>query len=92
MRRSLFPMIAPFALAGCAHASQPAIEVRTVEVPTPVACVKASEIPAEPQRVADKLTGRADHDVSIVAESALELRRWGGKLRAMLVGCASAPE
>lgn len=92
MCRSLFPMIAPLALAGCAHATAPGIEVRTVEVPTPVACVDEAAIPAEPDRVAGKLTGRADHDVSIIAESALELRRWGGKLRAMLVGCASAPE
>jgi len=69
------------ALAGCA----PRREI--VSVPTPVACVKAETIPAEPERVASKLNGDARHDLPIVAVSALDLRDYGGKLRALLVGC-----
>ena len=60
---------------------------KIVSVPTPVACVKSAEIPLEPPRVASQLTGNAAADLPIVAVSALELRDWGQKLRALLRGC-----
>lgn len=68
-------------LTGCAQKRE------IVSVPTPVACVKAATIPAEPERVASKLNGDARHDLPIVAVSALDLRDYAGKLRALLVGC-----
>lgn len=76
------------ALYTTACATPPAaIEVRTVEVPTPVACVSPDQIPAEPERVGSHLTGNAVTDLSIVAASALELRRWGQEQAALLKGC-----
>lgn len=74
-------------LSACATAKEPGIEIRTVEVPTPVQCVKAEQIPAEPEKVGGQLSGNAPHDLSIVAESALSLRKWGQELRALLAGC-----
>lgn len=75
------------AISACTH-SEPGIEVRTVEVPTPVPCVDFEDVPAEPDQVGDQLTGDAAHDLFIIAPSALELRRWGRELRALIVpGC-----
>jgi hypothetical protein len=74
--------------AAMCETTEPGIEVRTVEVPTPVPCVDEAAVPAEPPQVGDQLTGDAVHDLGIVAPSALELRRWGRTLRALIVpGC-----
>lgn len=85
--RYLFSLIA-LALAGCQTAPPTGIEVREIRVPTPVPCVGRDQIPAEPERVGDKLTGNAVTDLSIVAASALELRKWGEEQNAILQGCA----
>lgn len=85
MRLLILPAL--FALAACATAKEPGIEIREVEVPVPVACVEAEQIPAEPGAVKHLLTGVARADLSIVAESALELRKYAGELRALLVAC-----
>lgn len=79
--------ISAMALAGC-QTTQPAVEVRTVEVSTPVPCLPADQIPAEPDTVADQLTGNAAADLPIVAASALMLRAWGHELSAALDACA----
>lgn len=84
MRHLILPSL--FLLAACSHA-EPGIEIRTVEVPVPVSCVTAAQIPAVPEKVGHLLTGNAVHDLSVVAESALELRKYAGELRALLVGC-----
>ena len=67
---------------------EPGIEVRTVSVPTPVPCVDEADVPAEPEEVGDRFTGDAAHDLGILAPNALELRKWGRELRALIVpGC-----
>lgn len=74
------------ALSACA--GQQGIKVQTVPVPTPVACVDASQVPPEPPQVGDQFTGDAVHDLGILAPNALELRKWGRSLRALIVpGC-----
>lgn len=85
MRVLILPAL--FALAACATKPPIGIEVRTVEVPTPVACVSVDQLPAEPPRVGDRLTGNAVLDLAIVAASALELRKWGQEQAAILAGC-----
>lgn len=80
-------LVAALNLAACTTPGPVGIEVREVPVPTPVACVSPEQIPAEPERVGSKLTGQASVDLAIVAASALELRRYGGELRALLEGC-----
>ena len=42
---------------------------------------------AEPPKVADKLTGKADEDIRIIAGSNIRLRAWGGGLMGVLNGC-----
>lgn len=76
------------ALAACQTTQPVGIQVREVEVAVPVACVTPEQIPAEPPRVGDTLTGNAVVDLSIVAASALELRKWGQEQAAILQGCA----
>lgn len=89
MRKITLLLFASLALAACSH-TEPGIEVRTVKVPTPVPCVKASDVPAEPAQVGDQLNGDAVHDLGIVAPSALDLRKWGRELRALIVpGCTT---
>lgn len=74
--------------AGTCSTTQSGVEVRTVPVPTPVACVDPEQVPAEPPHVNDKLNGDAQHDLGVVAPSALELRKWGETLYALIVpGC-----
>lgn len=80
------------ALTAC-QTPQPGIEVREVEVPTPVPCVDADEVPAEPPQVGDQFTGDAQHDLGILAPNALALRIWGRTLRALIVpGCTAVSE
>lgn len=89
MRKLLMlPIVMLTLTAGMCETTEPAIEVRTVEVPTPVPCVAASDVPAEPPQVGDQLTGNAVHDLGVLAPNALELRRWGRTLLALIVpGC-----
>jgi hypothetical protein len=84
MRHLILPAL--FALSAC-QTTQPGIEVREVEVPVPVRCVDPADVPAEPPRIGDELTGNAVVDLSIVAASALELRKWGQEMAALLRGC-----
>lgn len=60
--------------------------------PTPVACVQASDIPAEPPMVGARFNGDAKHDLQVLAPNAKALRDWGQQLRTMLEACASPPE
>lgn len=76
-----FSLILALVLAGCGGKAP----IRST--PTPVACVKAVDIPSEPETVGSKLTGNAATDIPILAVSALDLRDWGQKLRALLRGC-----
>lgn len=43
---------------------------------------------AEPPKVSDRLTGKADEDVKVIAGSAVRLRAWGKGLVTVLEGCA----
>lgn len=78
--------------SGCAtdQSGPPAVETRTVTVDRPVAvmCVKRSDIPAEPARVAGQLNGQAAHDLDIVSASAIALRQAYREAAALLQGCA----
>jgi hypothetical protein len=76
-------------LCACGPKAPIAVEVRTVEVPVPVACVDPASIPAEPPKVGSQLTGNPVVDILVLAESALELRRWGQEQNALLQGCVS---
>lgn len=80
--------LAPLALLAACATTPGAVEVREVRVPTPVACVSADAIPPEPAKVGGQLAGDAVTDSSILAASALELRKWGQELSALLTGCA----
>ena len=48
---------------------------------------KDQALPAEPERVKPRLTGKADEDLRIVSGSALRLRAWGSGLQGILEGC-----
>ena len=87
MKRSL--LLLAVALGGCAH--QREVEIREVPVPTPVPCVDAQRIPAEPPRVAQRFNGNARHDLQILAENAQDLRSWGQAMHSLLEACASPP-
>ena len=79
MKRAII-LGAALALAGCAH--QPLVtQCLTREQ---LAELKAQE----PPKIRDKLTGRADEDIRIIAGSNLRLRSWGGTLMGVLEVCA----
>ena len=42
---------------------------------------------SEPQRVKDRLTGKADEDIRTIAGSNVRLRAWGGGLLGIIGGC-----
>lgn len=88
-----FLMVATLSvMAACSHttAPPPAVEVKIqrVEIPVAVACFDKRDLPAEPPRIAGKLTGDARRDLDVVSASALRLRVWGRELTAILSGCA----
>ena len=75
--KRLIPLIA-LALTGCVT------QTRVVTVP----CVaKDQVIPAEPPKIHSKLNGAADHDLPVVAGSALRLRSWGEALQGIVESC-----
>lgn len=79
------------ALTACAT-DQQGVRVVTQPVPTPVACVDASQVPSEPPQVGSQFNGDAQHDLGILAPNALELRKWGRSLYALIIpGCTTLP-
>ncbi len=77
-RLNLLSLAACLALAGCAATP------RTIIVP----CIaKDQALPAEPPKIAERLTGRADEDLPIIAGSAVRLRAWGRALNGIVESC-----
>lgn len=64
---------------------------RDVKIPVATACVKG-DLPDEPPRISDQLTGDSGRDIGIIAGSAIELRAWGRSLRGMLEACRGKGE
>jgi hypothetical protein len=81
------------ALAGCGKEVDPPVqvEIQRVEVPVAQPCLPADKIPTEPGRIGDTLTGDSQHDLPLVAASALELRQWGETMMAALLACTAIP-
>lgn len=82
--------VAVLALSACSTTptARPVVEHTVqVKIPVPVACVDASDVPAEPRHVAGDLNGQAVHDLDIVSASAIELRTWGETLAALIGPC-----
>lgn len=81
-------------LAGCAVApkpcppSLPQVQIVKEPVPVPVACIKASDIPAEP--ASTKLTGDARNDADLLGAKVSDLRVWGRALVGMMGPCTIA--
>jgi len=93
MRALKFSLVglAALAIAACSHTDGPGIEVRTVEVPTPVPCVDEADLPAETP--AATLTGDARVDSALLKAETLDLRAENGDLRALIVpGCTTITE
>jgi hypothetical protein len=76
MKRALILMLT---LSACAHKPQ------LVYCLTPEQLQELEK--AEPEKVAPKLTGRADEDIRIISGSALRLRAWGRGNLEVLRGC-----
>jgi hypothetical protein len=70
-------ILAALALSGC----------QTTRFVQTYCLTKDHPLPAEPEKVAPKLTGEADKDLRIVAGSAVRLRAYGAGLRQILEGC-----
>jgi hypothetical protein len=69
--------LAYIALAGCA----------TTHYATVYCLSHDQQLPAEPPKIKDKLTGDAATDVGTLAGSAIRLRAWGEGLQTILEGC-----
>lgn len=79
--RTFVLTLAALALAGCQTTRYTTVHCLTPE--------QLEEIrKAEPPKVGDKLTGKADEDVRVVAGSAIRLRAWGRGMLGVLDGCA----
>lgn len=87
MMKCVLAALSALSLAACST-MKPGVEIRRVEVPVPMPCIPRDQIPDEPQRVGDALTGNAAADLQIVSASALQLREWGQKMRGALLACA----
>jgi hypothetical protein len=81
-------MARKLALAGVVVVTLSACQTtRFVTVP----CVSKDQLEqqrqAEPEKIHDKLTGRADEDIRPIAGSAVKLRAWGNGMLGILEGC-----
>lgn len=81
MTRLLVITLVATALTGCAT-------TRYVTVPCLTPAQYAELKAALPPKVADKLTGRADEDVRVIAGSAIRLRGYSEGLLKVLEGCS----
>ena len=97
MRKAIIASaLLPFLTAGQCSTTQPAVEVRTVQVPVAQPCLSKEQLASdprfqEPPLVGDKLKRTpegAAHDRDILGASALLLRAWGKELRVAHEGCA----
>jgi hypothetical protein len=78
----LLPMAVLLTASVCGTRERP----EPVLIPTTVYCV-TGDIPDEPPRVQDELTGDSGVDIGIIAGSAISLRAWGRALKGMLEAC-----
>ena len=77
-----------FALSACKTTPGP-VEVRTVfvNVPVSVSCIKPGMVPAPPPKIGALLNGDSQHDLNLVAASAIRLRAYGDVLLALVSAC-----
>jgi hypothetical protein len=68
-------------LSGCAP------HIRYVSTPCLTQQQLDQQKQAEPPKIHDKLTGRADQDIRPIAGSAIRLRAWGEGMLGILEGC-----
>jgi len=89
--KSTLALACAITLASCGKQlpPPPVIKPVIVNVPTPIACVKPSDIPDEPAKVA--LTGKQTDDLRIAAGQAVIYRAWGEVLQSLAVGCSRIP-
>ena len=78
--KKLVPLLLLATLAGCQT-------TRFVSVPCLTPEQLAERESAEPPKIADRLSGKADEDIRIIAGSALRLRAWGSGNLDVLRGC-----
>lgn len=89
--KKLFPLPMILCAAACSH-TQPAVEVRTVEVPVIRVehCLAAADVPRKPSALPKRpATMRAALDIAFA--KVLELTSYAEKADALLQGCAAKP-
>lgn len=82
MKKALIGLaMLPLLTAGmCAHSP-------STKVPVAQSCV-TGDLPAEPPKISDQLTGDSGKDIGLISGSALQLRAWGKSLYMMLRACS----
>ena len=75
-------------LSACKTTPGP-VQIKTVEVrvPVSVSCIAPGQIPKAPPRIGDKLNGDSQHDLNLVAASAIRLRATLDVALSLLVAC-----
>lgn len=81
-------IMATLPAAMCAKPDEPGVrvEIQRVEVPVPVKCINASDVPASVPTVG-KLPADARNAADILAAAVLQLRAVDRELRALIHGC-----
>lgn len=78
--------VLPLALLLAACTTAPVSPPAPALVPVPTPCV-TGDLPDEPAKVSDQLSGDSGLDIGIIAGSAIELRAWGRALLAIVSAC-----
>ena len=87
MKRAIF-LASLFLLSACKTTPGPVeVRVQRVMVPISVSCIAPGQIPKAPPRIGGQLNGDSQHDLNVVAASAVRLRAYGDVLLALLVAC-----
>lgn len=79
----------PVLLAAC-NTAQSGVEIRTVEVPVlrVEKCVKTTDIPQRPARLATPRPNNASRALDLAVAKVMQWERYGGEAHALLNGCA----
>ncbi len=84
-------LIVPILLAAACSTTQRGVEIRTDEVPVirTEKCVKASDLPVRPSRLAPPRPKNASRALDLAVSKVLSWERYGGEADTLLKGCSN---
>lgn len=92
MKKNLVALVSVVLLAAC-QTAQPAVEVRTVEVPVirVQRCIDPATIPNRPAKLQSPRPPDARRALDLAVAKVMQWERYGGEAHVLMNGCAVIP-